>query len=797
MGSTLRQVVSVIVTILITVYSTGAEQKRHITLEDCVRTKRVLPGPGQSLPLQISPDGSRVAYIVKCPDGVTNRNNYRLFVRELDGTQRRENGRLLLQADRISEMKWVGRDRLVARSVTKSDKGLESELDIVNATNGQSTKLEFPVPVADFSISSDGKIVAFSSLTKPDTSPPSAHSQQQIRDERGYPIIFGKGSSDGSDWLPRHEIYVGKIIDEKKIEASKVYFTGPGAEPKRSSLSWVRELKLSPNGQYLLLKYSAESLPEEWREHPLIKQLSGLGTRAETHLLGLYEIATGKLRLAFNYPGAFLTATWADDSRAYSVASPSPLGSSEEKRETEGAISFGSLYLYLLRFSHMFSVDVKSGLVAQVIQRDSGEPGINKFQFDEPLIWKNSDEMTVRTGDTSFAKMDMSAGRWKESSRFEIPDDGSFKSLFSSYGNLIVGISQGVSTPPDVFVLNTKTGRSSLLTDLNPEYRGIALGDVEKIEWTNRYGSRCSGKLIKPVGYDPGRRYPLVLMATNTAADNFISDALYTTAFAPQPLADAGFVVLMSSYPLEDKVPRGEFPGEMGQAYNWISMMETAIDLLVEKGIADRENVGIVGFSRTSWLVDFMLTHSGYKFTAASSADSGIYTYDAYYRLNRSPQGLRGDDTQMGGPPYGETRKYWLEYAPPFNAEKVTAPVLMEYPATAEHGFEFFVALSRLGKPAELYRYPKGEHPLDTPFERVASLQRNVDWFRFWMWHIEGKPPAYDPDQYARWRKLRDQQQWNDRMQAEGKDPGAEFLRQTSPGAVTASHDRAPAVLQW
>jgi hypothetical protein len=68
-----------------------------------------------------------------------------------------------------------------------------------------------------------------------------------------------------------------------------------------------------------------------------------------------------------------------------------------------------------------------------------------------------------------------------------------------------------------------------------------------------------------------------------------------------------------------------------------------------------------------------------------------------------------------------------------------------------------------------------------TPLERIASLQRNVDWFRFWVQGYEAKAPDYDPDQYVRWRKLRDQKEWNERMQVQGKDPRVEFPRQTLP----------------
>ena len=72
-----------------------------------------------------------------------------------------------------------------------------------------------------------------------------------------------------------------------------------------------------------------------------------------------------------------------------------------------------------------------------------------------------------------------------------------------------------------------------------------------------------------------------------------------------------------------------------------------------------------------------------------------------------------------------------------------------------------------------------------------------MDWFRFWLQGYEGQAPDYDPEQYVRWRKLREQQEWNERMRAEGKDPSEEFLRQKAPGAVVSNADRAPAAKEF
>jgi dipeptidyl aminopeptidase/acylaminoacyl peptidase len=248
----------------------------------------------------------------------------------------------------------------------------------------------------------------------------------------------------------------------------------------------------------------------------------------------------------------------------------------------------------------------------------------------------------------------------------------------------------------------------------------------------------------------------MVFLAAPVSND-FISDSRYTTAYAPQPLANAGFVVLLAQYPLDNEIQKGQFPGEMNDAYNWMAMVESAVDLLSDRGLVDKTKIGIGGFSRTSWLAGFTITHSTYSFHAASLADSALGSYGQYYKYN-SLLAIRGAESQIGGPPYGPTFDYWLKYANPFNADRAKAAVLMEFTPPIEDAYEFFVALARQGKPVELYYYPKGAHPLDTPFERVASLQRNVDWFRFWLKGEEDADPT-KAEQYTRWRELRRLQQ--------------------------------------
>ena len=768
---------------------TTTREPRVITVEDCVQTRRVVEEEAQ-----ISSDGSRIAYVLKAPDVSTNRNKYQLYLRDLKPTQRRDNGQLLLRADGISGLRWLGTRQLIARVdiQSKGQQGLKSGLFILDAATGAAKRLRLPSNVGQFSSTASGREFVFSVKSQADGELAATKANQQTADqERGFAITFGEGDQGSFEHLPEDAVYYARQTAAGALDVRRLYFRESWhAGEKRSTLRNVIRLDLSPDGKHLLIVYSTGMLPPGWTDEPYVREARGFGTFFDTYVLGLYDLQSEELQLGFNFPGGLVRTRWSDDSRAYCVIAPSPFGTENARAEYQQAATSGNIVTSMLSLQHQFVVDAQTGIFERVLSGVDDWSG-RKSADDLPLSWKYaSGPMLIRAGDNSFVWMTKLDGSWEKSRQFSLWKGEKYLSSLSSDGRVVAGVSQSTMIPPDVFALDLRNQQAGLLTDLNPNYGRIRLGKVEPLEWANRYGSKCAGFLIKPVGYEQGTRYPLVFLAV-PPQDVFISDATYTTAFAPQPLAAAGFVVVLAQYPLENKIPEAKFPGEMREAYNWMSMVESVADLLTDRGIIDKDRVAIGGFSRTSWMVDFTLTHSNYSFSAASSADSGIYTYEGYFQHN-SIEAMKAAETELGGPPYGGSFQYWLDYCPPFQANNVRAAVLMEYTGTDKSGFEFFTALSRLGKAVEFYRYPRGSHPLDTPYERVASLQRNVDWFRFWMQGYEGTSPSYDPGQYARWRALREQQRWNSRIRDSGKDPGAEFLRETLPGGLRDVTDPAP-----
>jgi dipeptidyl aminopeptidase/acylaminoacyl peptidase len=84
------------------------------------------------------------------------------------------------------------------------------------------------------------------------------------------------------------------------------------------------------------------------------------------------------------------------------------------------------------------------------------------------------------------------------------------------------------------------------LTDVNPQVRGLALGEETEITWTSTDGTTVGGVLVKPVGYEPGQRYPLIVAIHGGPAS---ADVLgFNGGYGAQVYAGAGYAVLRPNY---------------------------------------------------------------------------------------------------------------------------------------------------------------------------------------------------------------------------------------------------------
>ena len=721
-----------------------AQSMRSITVEDCVRTKRPVPGE-----LALSPDGSRVAYIVKAPNLMTNRNDYRLYVRELRRSGTQTNGSLLFVSEDASGLRWLDNSREVALLSRERKVSVIRVIDVLNGKSRIAARSRRRI--ASYSINGEGQIVVFAVNLPPDDS------ERRNKTLTGFPITFGRPVEDWNreDWWTNSSIFLVEKRSVSSHQFKRICSHSPEHSGNPCLFSSVNALSISPTGDYLTFNFRPEQVPESWKTNLVYAWLSKGGIPVDA--LAIYNLKSGEIHIGFDGPDAGFEqpAIWSGDGRLFTIVSLAPVGSSLEQEDRKAGFTRAE---EMESYTHLFAVDPRTGRASVVLK------SLSAWSQNPTLFWKRSNSpILVRTGKGDFGWMVPGPHGWQEQEAFSPNDTFGLKPsatssglTVASDGKLVVGIAESTMTPPEIVKYDVRSRRSAVLIKLNPEYAHIRLGQVQPIEWKSSVGADCSGYLILPNDYVPEKTYPLVIMAKGWT-DGFLSDTRFQTAFPPQPLADAGFVVLLANMPTGGSESK-ERPSAANEAYSWISMIEGGVTLLDQRKLINKANVGILGFSRTSWNVDFMITHSDFRFAAASSADSGLYNYGTYWYDN-SKEAMDADEQEMGGPPYGQTFGNWMLYSPAFNAQRARVPLLMEYcgygvlPAPVS-ALEFFVALNRQKKPVELYFYPKGDHILDTPWERRASLQRNVDWFRFWMQNYE-RPHPEDPDQYVRWRTLR------------------------------------------
>jgi dipeptidyl aminopeptidase/acylaminoacyl peptidase len=312
------------------------------------------------------------------------------------------------------------------------------------------------------------------------------------------------------------------------------------------------------------------------------------------------------------------------------------------------------------------------------------------------------------------------------------------------------------SAPSNVALIDLKAGTVRTLADLNPEFANLELGSITRLDGVNRYGDSWWADLVKPLNYESGKKYPLIVTTYRTRVfpRGASGDENPIDVYAAH-----GFVVLSFDFGRRDYDNK---PGDFQRYLSWYESVEASIEMAIQKtsemGVADTTRVGLTGYSRGTEIVAYEITHT--KLFRAVSGAAGDYSPYFYYMTSRRVQDSFSRDG-VGGWPEGKSAANWKQLAPDLNAERIDVPVLNNDPDSEFLAdLALYTSLRDLGKPVELFIYPDELHHVNQPKHRYQMYERNLDWFRFWLEGEEDANPV-KADQYIRWRELRKLQENN------------------------------------
>jgi dipeptidyl aminopeptidase/acylaminoacyl peptidase len=773
--ATFSQVNSVVKMMICTLLLCGSTwgicEALPVTSRDCVSVKYVTGGDLRG-PITLNSQGTRVLYEVKIPELVDNRNMFDVYVKEIGLGMSRDNGTLVASGENVVGLRWL-KDGINFLVLARD--GPNVAVVKVNAiTKARSVLIRAESSILDYSIDRDESIIVYSTVAKDGSQQePAKHKTSATTFSRRVTLDTDFGDVAGVI----RALYITRLgNDGMWSKAERVSIEDPFSHEVLHSLYGLNHLSLSPDGKRLLFEYRAAQVPKNWATHPFINYVITKGADNSLAITVLYDIQSGKISVQLNTIFVGTIPFWANDSRSFIVAAPAPIDTIWEKRDIQKHRTMGL-------DADLFWVDAISGRIEEVME-------MVPSHHQPPLAWTADGGLVVKTYAGTISIFRHTGERWIKASVVSIPFARPYPfSSIASDGKTVVGVYESTTTPPDLFSMDIKSGEARLITKLNPQLDNVTLANAEAVKWTTSDGLAVRGLLFKPLDYVPGKRYPLVIQTKGQQdQSSFVCDSgvNHDPAFAPQPIAAAGMMYLIRTFP-EDvnqadeiaKIPNG-YPGNIGETVQQMNIWESAVRYLSDQGLVDPDKVGIIGFSRTGWDVEYLLTHGTTHFAAASVADNVEYSLGEYWLLTA---GSTEFDKMYGGSPYGPALSNWIKYSISFNLDKMHTPLLMELmghgvsndvagqiPPGLAARYETFVGLKKLQNPVELYYFPNQGHQPDAPQARIESLQQNVDWFSFWLQGYE-RPNPEDPDQYKRWEKMRDV--WQARQSHHDVEQGA------------------------
>ncbi len=275
----------------------------------------------------------------------------------------------------------------------------------------------------------------------------------------------------------------------------------------------------------------------------------------------------------------------------------------------------------------------------------------------------------------------------------------------------------------------TLGGQAKQLSFFNSHLESIALGNTETIRWQAADGREIEGVLIYPSGYEPGKRYPLIADIHGGPTWYWLERFMASWHDWGQWLAANGYAVLLPN-------PRGsagrgrEFAWCNQQNWGWGDFGDvlSGVDLLVERGIADPDRLGIGGWSYGGFMTAWAIGHTGrFKAAVVGAGVTNLLSFQASDISNWLPT------QQILTNPYTDPSVY-LRSSPINYIADVTTPTLIIHGAADERvrlgqGRELFHGLRMLKKPVEMVVYPREPHILGELHHQRDMLQRMVNWF--------------------------------------------------------------------
>jgi dipeptidyl aminopeptidase/acylaminoacyl peptidase len=287
---------------------------------------------------------------------------------------------------------------------------------------------------------------------------------------------------------------------------------------------------------------------------------------------------------------------------------------------------------------------------------------------------------------------------------------------------------QSSSEPVEAYALDLQAPQPVRVSAANVNLPKPPLGETSVVHWKNG-GEDLEGLLTLPVGYEKGKKYPLILNIHGGPSGAFGETFIGASGLYPiASFAAHGYAVLRVN-------PRGSVGyGNKFRAENindWgggdYRDLMSGVDHVIAMGVADPNRLAVMGWSYGGYMTNWVITQTT-RFKAAATG-AGLSNMISMWGTNDIPTLI---DDYFSGPPMEQTDRYWKQ-SPLYYVKNVTTPTLILHGeidprVPTGQGYEMYNALKRRGVETSMVVYPRTQHGPQEPKFILDIMQRHLDW---------------------------------------------------------------------
>jgi dipeptidyl aminopeptidase/acylaminoacyl peptidase len=650
--------------------SADTKEPNHWTPEAMMSVKRI----GS---VQVSPNGKHVAFAVReaIMEGDTSEFRTHIHLANADGTDRRQ----LTRGDHsCDDPQWSpAGDRLAFISNRKGKKNLW----LIRPDGGEAEPLtDLKGDVGSFKWSPDGRSLAFAAIDAPSeleekqkrTKDDALVVDEQIKQSRLYVVA--------SDSISKPHSGLKALSPADRSVVSEANRSG------RAGFDW------SPDGRTIVFAHAQSPRPDDWASADISTVEVATGTVKSLVNTGAAEGSPiySPLGTSIAFTVSDHPATWAGARRVHVVSSSG--GSSQELADTHDG--FG--------------------------------------RYSELIGW-SADGRKIYFSELHGTSLELCA--LPLSGPAEVVGHQEGMSLGGFHLNALrthIGFGwETLDRPAEAYCSSIERFKPVRVSEVQPQLpTPDRTGRTEIVRWKSTDGFEVEGLLTYPRDDRKGTRYPLLLVVHGGPMGAFTQSFDGTPNQYPVAVfAEKGYAVLRPN-------PRGS--SGYGKKFRYANYNDwgggdfrdlmSGVDHCIELGIADRDRLGVMGWSYGGYMTSWTITQT--KRFRAASVGAGVTNLMSFNGTADIP-GFLPD--YFGGEFWDGLEPYRAHSAM-FHVKGVDTPTLIQHGERDERvplsqGQELYNALKRQKCPTKMIIYPRTPHGIEEPRLLLDCMTRNIEWF--------------------------------------------------------------------